>query len=73
MSDEHIFEYATFEREDWEAHPNTYYFNQTWLRDAPLGEINKLAGLSGIVFRFRRVPKDPLLKAMVLAQVEAAK
>lgn len=72
MTDEYTIEMASPDVDDWEEalSPSTYFEKRNAAK-WPLGIAQTGVQLyEGANLRFRRVPADPLLKAMVLAQME---
>jgi hypothetical protein len=66
-ADDYIFQYRTPGSIEWQDHhKHNDYLNTTHMRDIPLGKtfLSKFGD-------YRRVPRDPLLRAMVLAELEA--
>lgn len=72
MTGEYTIEWCNLGIEDWSplSKERVDYLNKTHMRDLTVGNIIRLMGASGVEFEFRKVPLDPLLKAIVLARVE---
>lgn len=61
-----IFQFAEHGSDNWQDNPQTDYLNTTYLRDLPLGKVMTLFQSD-----VRRVPKDPLLRAIVIATTDS--
>lgn len=74
MTAETIIEYACPGLNDWEhwrwEHTKVYPKIILALSKVAFGASTLATGISGVEFLYRRVPTDPLFKAMVLAEVE---
>ena len=77
MNADEVIEYACLDRYDWEFYPTKYASHLPQLSvpvdlsDVPLGQSVQKKGSSGSEYLFRRMPRDPLLRAMVIARLEA--
>ncbi len=79
MNSDEVIEYRTLVADDWEFYPTKFAANLPQhhlpvdLSDEPFGRPVKAKGMSGTEYLFRRMPRDPLLREMVLARLEAEK
>ena len=73
MSVEYTIEWCNPNLCDWQPLPQVGMTPLTAFQMTyhPIGEVKTIVGSSGVSFDYRRVPKDPLLKAIVLAQNQA--
>lgn len=65
--DDYIFQFAPLGSDNWMDNPHSDYLKSTWLRDIPVGQIQ-----TSYAAQHRRVPKDPMIRAIVLAQMGKA-
>lgn len=66
--DDIIFQYAPLGTEDWIDNPHSDYLKGTHVNNHPIGFV-----VLCYKSKYRRVPKDPLIRAIFLAQLEEAK
>lgn len=70
ISDDYTFEIESGHSGIWTESPHSKYLKTVWVNEWPLGYIHKFESVGCIPQQLRRVPKDPLLRALVIAQTE---